>query len=106
MSNAKPTRPGLQPLSKMEVNIPVQVGEQIVKKADGNVVARLEFTTGTIRETGLFTKDHPNAQTLEQLEAAQSAPDTPSPTPVVDENQGEARKPTRKARKPRAGKGE
>ena len=73
MADAKPSRPGQpysQAPSKMEINIPVAVGEQIIKKADGSVVSRVEFTTGSSRENILFAKDHPNAKTIEEIEAA------------------------------------
>ena len=74
MADAKVSRPGQpysQAPSKMEINIPVAVGEQIVKKADGSVVSRVEFTTGSSRENILFAKDHPNAKTIEEIEAAE-----------------------------------
>ena len=74
MADAKPSRPGQpysQAPSKMEINIPVAVGEQIIKKADGSVVSRVEFTTGSSRENILFAKDHPNAKTIEEIEAAE-----------------------------------
>ncbi len=102
MSNAKPSRPFLQPLSKMEVNIPVQRGEQIVRKPDNSVVARLEYQTGTIRENQLFPEDHPKAKTLEQLES------TPEQSAPVNDGKSATPKPTRAKRGvgTRKGKGE
>lgn len=72
MADAKVSRPGQpysQAPSKMEINIPVVRGETIVKKADGSVVSRVVFQSGNIRENMLFAKDHPNAKTLEEIEA-------------------------------------
>ena len=77
MADAKVSRPGQpysQAPSKMEINIPVVRGETIVKKADGSVVSRVEFTTGSSRENILFAKDHPNAKTIEEIEAAKLQP--------------------------------
>ena len=77
MADAKPSRPGRpysQAPSKMEINIPVARGETIVKKADGSVVSRVVFQSGSIRENILFAKDHPNAKTLEEIEAAKPRP--------------------------------
>lgn len=74
MANAKPSSPYSQAPSKMEINIPVVRGETIIKKADGSVVSRVEYTTGSARENILFAKDYPNALTVEEIEAKKEAP--------------------------------
>lgn len=95
MADAKPSRPYSQAPSKMEINIPVTRGETIIKKADGSVVSRVEFTTGSARENQLFVKDYPDALTVEEAEAANKPAekkadksDTPKP-PTRGKGKGE-----------------
>lgn len=58
MANAKPSRPGtpVQSGPQGEINIPV--GSKIVRKKNGNVVARTEYNSGNILERNLFPDDH------------------------------------------------
>lgn len=72
MANATPSRPGVnQTAGKMETNI--QVGEEVVRKADGNVVLRTEYDSGTIRETNIFAGDNEDAPDYVKPQAEREA---------------------------------
>ncbi len=59
MANAKPSRPGSRKVEtgpQGEVNIPT--GSEIVRKKDGQLVARTEYNSGNVLERNLFNDDH------------------------------------------------
>lgn len=59
MANANPSRPGVNVTAgKLEINVPKDVA--VVRKRNGEIVRRTEFTSGTVRETQVFAGDHEN----------------------------------------------
>ena len=63
MANARPSRPGTTKVAtgpQGEINIPV--GSEIVRKKNGQLVARTEYNSGNVLERNLFQEDHPNVK--------------------------------------------